>query len=73
MKNGYRNRSIALFVLLVTLGCTRAGATNAHARAIKPAPASEAPDSASVGRSDSTPRVWELTALADRKGPPIAS
>lgn len=74
MKNGHRNRSIALaFALLVTLGCTRAGATKAHAHAIKPAPASVGPDSLSSGKSDSTPRVWELTAIAARKGPSAAS
>lgn len=50
---------------LSTASCTRAGATKAHVRAMKPAPTSAQPGSASRQHSDTesvTPRVWELTA-----------
>ncbi|HEY3745904.1 MAG TPA: hypothetical protein VGL17_06660, partial [Gemmatimonadaceae bacterium] len=64
---------IALSIaILVTAGCARAGATKAHVRAMKPTPTSAPPRPASRQNSDTesvTPRVWELTALAARKGP----
>jgi hypothetical protein len=72
-----KDLSMALsIVLLATLGCARAGATKAHAHAMKPAPSSPAPDSARTQTSDTArvaPNVWELTALALRKGPSSAS
>lgn len=72
-----REYSIALAIgILVIASCTRAGATKAHARAIKPAPQSVRPGSAAHQNSDTgsvTPKVWELTALAGRKGPSVAS
>ena len=75
MKNPVRNSSVALAIaLLATLGCTRAGATKAHAHAMKPDPSSLAPGSASPQTTDTArvaPNVWELTALAARKGPSV--
>ena len=71
-----KNHSIALLIaLLATLGCARAGAAKAHARAMKPAPSSRAPRSAPQPSDTTTvaPHVWELTALAARKGPSVAS
>jgi hypothetical protein len=68
---------IALSIaILATASCARAGATKAHVRAMKPAPRSAQPGSASRQNSDTesvTPRVWELTALAARKGLSVAS
>jgi hypothetical protein len=64
--------SIAIFA---SVGCTRAGATRAHVRAMKPAPKSVPPDSGAPRNSDTesvTPKVWELTALAAGKGPSVA-
>jgi hypothetical protein len=56
---------IALSVaILATASCARAGATKAHWRAMKPAPTSAQPGSASRQNADTesvTPRVWELT------------
>ena len=78
MKNSRRENylmalSIAIFA---SVGCARAGATKAHVRAMKPAPTSEPRGSAAHQNSDTesvTPKVWELTALAARKGPSVAS
>lgn len=77
MKNTTRKYSMALsMAILVTASCARAGATKVHARAMKPTPASTQPGSTAHQNSDTgsvAPKVWELTALAARKGPPVAS
>ena len=69
------NRLLALFIVLLTsVSCARAGATKAHAHAMKPVPASVESDS--IGNTDTTsvaPKVWELTALAGSKGPSVAN
>jgi hypothetical protein len=77
LKSQIRNYSMALsMAVLVIAGCTRAAATKAHVRAMKPAPKS-VPAGVRVLRSSETdsvtPRVWELTALAPRKGPSVVS
>jgi hypothetical protein len=72
---GGQKYSIALSIaILVTAGCTRAGVTKAHAHAMKPVPASVKSDSGSVQNNHTTvaPKVWELTALAGRKGSSVA-
>jgi hypothetical protein len=61
--------------ILASVGCSRAGATRAHVPAMKPAPKSVQPDPGAPRNSDTervTPKVWELTALAARKGPSVA-
>lgn len=72
MKSPAGRYSMALsMAILVTVGCARAGATKAHVRAMKPAPTSVPRQSAGHQNSDTesvTPKVWELTALAPRKG-----
>jgi hypothetical protein len=79
MKNMIPNAlfMIALSIaILATASCARAGATKAHVRAMKPAPTSAQPPSTAHQNSDTesvAPRVWELTALAARKGPSVAS
>jgi hypothetical protein len=74
---GGHGYSIALSIaILVTAGCTRAGVSKGNAHAMKPVPASMKSDSGSVQNADTTtvtPKVWELTALAPRKGPSVAS
>lgn len=76
MTSRTRKYSIALSIaILVTVGCARAGATKAHVRPMKPTPSAQ-PGSAAHQNSDTesvTPKVWELTALAARKGPSVAS
>ena len=72
-----RAYSIATTIaILAAVGCTRAGVTKAHAHAMKPAPTSAQPVPASPQNTDTAslaPKVWELTALAARKGPSAAS
>ena len=77
MKSTTRKYSMALSIaILATASCARAGATKAHMRAMKPTPTSVQLRSTAHQNSDTesvTPRVWELTALAARKGPSVAS
>jgi hypothetical protein len=72
MKNTGRNASMTLsLAILIAVGCTGAAATKRHARAMKPAPTAVMRRPASRATSDSasvSPNVWELTALAHRKG-----
>lgn len=77
MQNALHKALFALSIAtLAAVSCSRAGATKAHARAMKPAPTSAQPAAATHQDSDTesvAPKVWELTALAVRKGPPVAS
>jgi hypothetical protein len=73
---GRRYSLMLPIAILAALSCSRAGATKAHARAMKPVPTSAQPPSAAHQNSDTesvAPKVWELTALAHRKGPSVAS
>ena len=74
MQNALHTLMLSI-AILVSASCSRAGATKAHARAMKPAPTSVQPASPHQNSDTESvaPKVWELTALAARKGPSSAS